>query len=70
MPKIDLKMAKIAKLGKMSLVVCYLLPWQLGMILQSILFLNNTKQKLLFKYNDKTYLYQSTKVAINWPQNT
>ena len=28
--KIDLKMAKIAKLGKMSLVVCYLLPWQLG----------------------------------------
>ena len=30
MLKIDLKMAKIAKLGKMSLVVCYLLPWQLG----------------------------------------
>ena len=40
------------------------------MILQSILFLNNTKQELLFMYNDKTYLDQSTQVAINWPQNT
>ena len=39
------------------------------MILQSILVLNNTKQELLFMYNDKTYLYQSTQVAINWPQN-
>ena len=27
------------------------------MILQSILFLNNTKQELLFMYNDKTYIY-------------
>ena len=35
------------------------------MILQSILFMNNTKQELLFMYNDKTYLYQSTQVAKN-----
>ena len=34
-------------------------------ILQSILFLNNIKQELLFMYNDKTYLYQSTQVAKN-----
>ena len=40
------------------------------MILQSILFLNNTKQELLFMFNGKAYLYQSTQVAINWPQNT
>ena len=30
MQKNDLKMAKIAKLGKTTMVVCYLLPWQLG----------------------------------------
>ena len=29
--KIDFKIAKIAKLGHMSLIVYYLLPWQLIM---------------------------------------
>ena len=33
--------------------------------LQSVLFLNHEKQKLLFKYDDEIYLYQSTKVVKN-----
>ena len=40
------------------------------MILQSILFLNHVIQQLLFVYDDKRYLYQSTKIVRNLPQNT
>ena len=32
------------------------------MLLQSVLFLNHENQGLLFMYDDKRYLYQSTKV--------
>ena len=28
--QIDLKIAKLAKFGLISLIVCYLVPWQLG----------------------------------------
>ena len=28
--KIDLNIAKLAKFGYISVIVCYLLPWQLG----------------------------------------
>ena len=34
------------------------------MILQSTLFLNRVIQELLFMYDDKIYLYQSTQVVI------
>ena len=40
------------------------------MCLQSSLFLNHEIQGLLFMNDDKRYLYQSTKVAINWLQNS
>ena len=40
------------------------------MILQSILFLNRVKQQLFFVYDDKRYLYQSTKIVRNLSQNS
>ena len=64
--KIDFKTSNIAKLCNFSSDVCYLLPWATRhLILQSILFLNHEIQGLLFMYDDKRYLYQSTKVYKN-----
>ena len=52
MLKIDFKIAKIAKLGHMSSIVYYLLPWQLVVwFCKDFLFLNQVIQELHSKYD-------------------
>ena len=51
MLKIDLKMAKVAKLGKMSSVVLFDAMATSHVILQRYLFLNQVKQELHSKYD-------------------
>ena len=48
----DLKIAKIAKLGYMSSIVYYLLPWKLVMrFCKDFLFLDQVKEELYSKYD-------------------
>ena len=67
--KIDLKTSKIAKLCNIFFnifrCVLFVAMATRHMILYSILFLNHEIQGLLFMYDDKRYLYQSTKVDKN-----
>ena len=68
--KNDLKIAKIAKLGYMSSIVYYLLPWKLVMwFCKDFLFLDQVIQELYSKYDAMNWLLQITKIAKNWSQN-
>ena len=64
--KTDLKTPKIAQLCNFffsSVLFVAMVTWH--MCLQNSLFLNHEIQGLLFMYDDKRYLYQSTKVDKN-----